>query len=246
MDKLQRLQKILARAGIASRRAAEKLILAGRVSINGEVTRQLGAKADPTSAVILVDGRKVPPPAAPIVLALHKPAGYLTTCQDERARRTVMALVPTVPGLHPIGRLDYATGGLLLLTNDGELTLAITHPSYKISKAYLATVTGIPSTAALERLRTGIALADGLTAPAIVQMIRSSGNQAVIAITIWEGRNRQVRRMFEAIAHPVRQLVRVAIGPIALGNLRPGQWRNLIPHEVKLLRNPPSMRETLP
>lgn len=194
-------------------------------------------KVDPETDRILVDGRPLPAAPERVTIALHKPSGYVTTTRDERGRRTVMELVPAVPGLHPVGRLDYATEGLLLLTNDGALTLAITHPRHQVEKTYLATVEGVPDEADLRALRTGIELADGRTAPARVELERRVAGGAVVRITLHEGRNRQVRRMFEAIGHPVRRLVRVAIGPIRLGDLKPGHWRPLSPDEVEWLRN---------
>ena len=245
MGKPERLQKILARAGIASRRGSEELITAGRVSVNGQVAT-LGASADSECDEIAVDGKPLAERPDLVAIALHKPSGYVTTTRDERGRRTVMELVPQVAGLHPAGRLDYATEGLLLLTNDGELTLAITHPRHQVEKTYLATVEGVPDEAALRVLRTGVSLDDGRTAPAQATLKSRGAAGAVVSITVHEGRNPQVRRMLETIGFPVRRLVRVAIGQIRLGDLKPGQWRSLSPSEVEWLRKAAPSAETPP
>ena len=233
----ERLQKILSRAGVASRRAAEELIQQGRVTVNGKPA-ELGSSADPAADQIEVDGKPLPARPRPVVLALHKPSGYITSRDDERGRRTVMELVPVIPGLHPVGRLDYMTEGLLLLTNDGDLTIAVTHPSHSVDKLYLATVVGVPDVKTLDRLESGIELDDGRTAPAKARLEAEIPGGAVVALEIHEGRNRQVRRMFEALGHPVRRLVRVAVGPIRLGDLKTGQWRELTEDEVEWLRQP--------
>lgn len=235
MSTPQRLQKILASAGVASRRHSETLILDGRVSVNGQVVRELGAKADLERDRIEVDGRPLPRAAGPLYLALHKPQGYVTTVKDPRRRRTVMDLVSPVPGLHPVGRLDYDTTGLLLLTTDGEFTLAMTHPRFGVAKTYHAVLGGRPSELALQKLREGITLDDGPTQPAEVIRLGHEGSTTAVQITLHEGRNRQVRRMFEAIGHPVRRLKRVGLGPITLGNLAPGEVRPLSPEEVEAL-----------
>lgn len=236
MARAERLQKILSRAGVASRRAAEELIAAGRVTINGKVAT-LGESADPDADSIAVDGKPLPTVIERVAIALHKPSGYVTTTRDERGRRTVMELVPPIPGLHPVGRLDYSTEGLLLLTNDGALTLAITHPRHEVEKTYLATVEGVPDQAALRTLREGVDLEDGRTAPAQAKLTRRVGGNAILSITVHEGRNRQVRRMLEAVGHPALRLTRVAIGPIRLGDLKTGHWRSLSPDEVEWLRS---------
>lgn len=235
MSTPQRLQKLLASAGVASRRHSEALILDGRVKVNGKVVRELGTKADPTRDRIEVDDRPIQLPNERIYLVLHKPQGYVTTVKDPRRRRTVMDLVPEVPGLHPVGRLDYDTTGVLLLTNDGEFTLAMTHPRYGLPKTYHATVRGRPSELALQKLREGVVLEDGPTQPAEVIRLGHEGGCTHVQITIHEGRNRQVRRMFEAIGHPVLRLKRTALGPVTLGHLAPGQIRPLSPEEVATL-----------
>ncbi len=233
MASLQRLQKILSRAGVASRRAAEELITAGRVTVNDRIAT-LGASADPETDRIAVDGAPISFPER-VAIALHKPSGYVTTVKDDRGRRTVMDLVPPAAGLHPVGRLDYATEGLLLLTNDGALTLALTHPRHEVDKTYLATVVGVPDQADLERLSSGIQLEDGRTAPAEARLEGTAPGGAIVSLVLHEGRNRQVRRMLEAVGHPVRRLVRTAIGPVRLGDLQPGRWRALSPDEVEWL-----------
>jgi len=235
MSTPQRLQKLLASAGIASRRHSEELILDGRVAVNGKVVRELGTKADPMRDRIEVDGRPLPKPSEKVYLVLHKPQGYVTTVKDPRRRRTVMDLVPEVPGMHPVGRLDYDTSGVLLMTNDGDFTLAMTHPRFGLPKTYHATLRGRPSELALQKLREGIVLEDGPTQPAEVIRLGHEGGSTQVQITIHEGRNRQVRRMFEAIGHPVLRLKRVGVGPVKLGDLAPGQVRPLGPDEVETL-----------
>lgn len=200
------------------------------MAVNGEVVSLLGTRVDPARDVVTVDGVPITHPAKRTVM-LHKPAGYLTTRQDPRARDTVMALVPDIPGLHPVGRLDKDTTGLLLLTNDGDLTYALTHPKHHVEKTYHAWVQGVPSQRALTQLRRGILLEDGLTAPAQVRLLRSEAGRSLLEIIIHEGRKRQVRRMCEAVGHPVVALSRQRIGPLRLGDLREGEWRDLTDEE---------------
>jgi 23S rRNA pseudouridine2605 synthase len=221
---------VLSRAGLGSRRVCEDLIADGRVTVDGTVA-ELGRRVDPTVQRIAVDG--VPVPAAPglVHYLLNKPAGVVTTAADPQGRPTVVSLVPDDPRVFPVGRLDRATEGLLVLTNDGELAQLLTHPSHGVAKEYLAEVDGIPSPGALRRLREGVELDDGLTAPAIVGM----ASPGIVRIVIHEGRNRQVRRMCQAVGHPVRRLVRTRIGPVADRSLKPGAWRPLTPAEVRSL-----------
>ncbi|MEA3076834.1 MAG: rRNA synthase [Actinomycetota bacterium] len=226
-----RLQKVLARTGLASRRACEELIAEGRVTVNGEVAI-LGRRVDPATDLIEVDGGLVPVAPGLVYYLLNKPAGVVTTAADTHGRPTVVDLVPTEPRVFPVGRLDAETEGLLILTNDGALTHRLTHPSFGVEKEYVVEVSGgSPSPAALRRLREGVDLGDGEppTAPARVASI----DPAVIRITIHEGRNRQVRRMCEAVGHPVVRLVRTRIGPIADRRLKPGEWRVLEAKEVR-------------
>lgn len=194
----------------------------------------LGLRVDPRQDDIRVDGVPLTRPAKRTLL-LHKPAGCLTTRRDPHARDTVMALVPPIPGLHPVGRLDKDTTGLLLLTNDGDLTYALTHPRHHVEKTYRARVAGIPSPGTLTRLRRGLLLDDGPTAPAAARLVTREGADAIVELTIHEGRKRQVRRMLQAVGHPVLALARLRIGPLALGDLPEGQWREVTPGELREL-----------
>lgn len=226
-----RLAKYLARAGVASRRASEGIVRAGRVTVDGETV------TDPARDVTLangvaVDGRTVSQRDERTVLVLNKPAGVVSTARDPQGRPTVVSLVPPSPRLYPVGRLDADTTGLILLTNDGALAHRLTHPSFEVEKTYRATVADPPvREAAVQRLRRGVELEDGVTAPARVRRLAPD----LLELTIHEGRKRQVRRMCEAVGHPVTQLERVAIGPLTLGTLRPGSYRRLAPDEVEAL-----------
>lgn len=235
----ERLQKVLSRAGVASRRAAETLIVEGRVQVNGHTVRELGSKADPDNDEIKVDGRRVKFGARRRYILLYKPRGYVTTRSDPQQRRTVMDLVKGVPDyLYPVGRLDYDTEGLLILTNDGDLAAALTHPRHGVERTYEARVAGLPDEDALDRLRRGIPLDGHRTEPARAELLKPGrrDDTAVVQLTITEGRNRQVRRMLEAIGHPVDRLARTRIGPIADPALKPGYWRDLTPREVASLQ----------
>lgn len=218
----ERLQKVLAATGWGSRRTCEELIAAGRVTVNGAVA-ELGRRVDPTTDLIEVDGAVVGSKPGLVYYLLNKPTGVVTTAKDTHDRRTVLELVPTEPRVFPVGRLDLETEGLLLLTNDGELAHRITHPSHGVEKEYLAHVQGRLSNGELRRLRDGVELDDGITAPAQA----SQPSPGVLRLVIHEGRNRQVRRMCEAVGHPVLRLVRTRIGPISDRHLRPGDWREL-------------------
>ncbi len=221
---------MLARAGLGSRRVCEDLIADGRVTVDGDVA-DLGRRVDPASQRLAVDG--IPVAAAPglVHYLLNKPAGVVTTASDPQGRPTVVTLVPDDPRVFPVGRLDRATEGLLVLTNDGELAQLLTHPSHGVEKEYLAEVDGVPSPGALRQLREGVPLDDGLTAPAVVGVV----SPGLIRIVIHEGRNRQVRRMCQAVGHPVRRLVRTRIGPVSDRSLKPGTWRSLTTDEVRSL-----------
>ena|SRR5947207_6345138 len=236
---LERLQKVLAHAGIGSRRHCEELIEAGVVTINGRVAT-LGDKVDPESDRIEVEGVPVGTRAGLVHYLLNKPAGVVTSAGDPHGRVSVTDLVPDEPRVYPVGRLDQDTEGLLLLTNDGDLTHRLTHPSFGVEKEYVAEVNGRPSRGTLRQLRQGIQLDDGMTAPAKATLVEPS----VLRITIHEGRNRQVRRMCEAIGHPVIRLVRTRIGPIADRRLAPGEWRLLTTDEVRALARAASERAT--
>ena len=241
-----RLQKILAQAGVASRRAAEKLMAEGRVSVNGKTIFELGTKADPARDDVRVDGRRIKSAERPRYILLNKPRGYVTTRSDEKRRRTVLDLLDGVREyVYPVGRLDYDTEGLLILTNDGELAAQLTHPKHGVERTYEARVAGMPDERALEKLRKGVPLDGRRTRPADVLLLNSGRRDAdgVVLITIREGRNRQVRRMLEAVGHPVDRLKRTRIGPIGDRRLPVGAWRELSPAEVATLRKHVS-RET--
>ncbi|HZU78741.1 MAG TPA: pseudouridine synthase [Acidimicrobiales bacterium] len=226
----ERLQKVLARAGYGSRRACEELIESGRVTVNGDVA-VLGRRVDTTEDRVAVDGAPVPLLPGLVHYLLNKPRGVITTADDPQGRPTVVSFVPEQPRVFPVGRLDADTEGLLVLTNDGELAQRLTHPSFGVDKEYLAEVEGKPGPAALRTLREGVELADGRTAPATVGVL----GPGVLRIVIHEGRNRQVRRMCDAVGHPVRRLVRTRIGPLTDASLAPGEWRPLTPAEVRAL-----------
>ncbi len=237
-----RLQKLISTAGVASRRAAEELIREGRVSINGEIVRTLGTKADPAADDVRVDGRRLRFDARPRYILLNKPKGYVTTRRDPEGRRTVMDLLHGVrESVYPVGRLDYDSEGLLLLTSDGDLAARLMHPRHAVERVYESIVTGDPDESALEALRRGVFLDGERTAPAQVRRLGTIGKgrqqTTKLMITLREGRNRQVRRMCAAVGHPVRHLSRVRMGPIRLGDLRTGQWRDLSPAEVAKLTN---------
>jgi 23S rRNA pseudouridine2605 synthase len=230
-----RLQRFLARAGVASRRGSENLMTAGRVSVNGVAVTELGARVDPLTDTVEVDGRVVNLASESTYLVLNKPTGYVTTMSDPQGRSTVAELVPSDPaGLFPVGRLDRDTTGLLLFTTDGDLAYRLLHPRFHVEKVYLATVEGRPSREVLAKLAGGVELEDGVTAPARLRMI-DAGPPAQVEIAIREGRKRQVRRMFVAIGHPVLSLHRESFGPILLGDLSPGEYRHLGAEEVSAL-----------
>ena len=235
---MERLQKILAGAGVASRRKCEELILSGHVQVNGETVNTLGAKADPAVDVITVNGKRIKGETKLYVM-LNKPKGVITSAKDPQGRKIVSDFLPGIKErVYPVGRLDYDTEGLLLLTNDGEFANLLTHPSHHVPKTYLATVKGVPHGTELEKLQKGIKLEDGMTAPAEVEYhdVDTDKNQATITITIYEGRNRQVRRMFEAISHPVVRLKRIKFGELGLQQLQRGKYRHLTEKEIKELR----------
>jgi pseudouridine synthase len=262
----QRLQKVLSQAGVASRRAAERLIAEGRVTLNGTTVREMGTKADADRDDIRVDGRRLHAPERKRYILLNKPSGYVSTRSDPQRRPTVIDLLVGVREyVYPVGRLDYDTEGLLLLTNDGDLAARLTHPRHGIERSYEARVAGLPSVEAVRQLRDGIPLDGRRTLPADVTVLNPSGASkgagtsrdgasrkgdvrtrrdegpvrktiGVVQITIREGRNRQVRRMLEAVGHPVRELTRTRIGPLTDRRLKVGSWRDLTPEEVTTLR----------
>lgn len=240
-----RLQRFLARAGAASRRGSEDLMTAGRVRVNDVVVTELGAKVDPAVDRVTVDGVSVTIADAPVYLALHKPAGVVTTMSDPQGRPTVASFVPVKdhPGLFPVGRLDFDTTGLLLFTTDGEIAHRLLHPSRHVEKVYRALVDGRTTEAELDRLRDGVALDDGVTAPARVKVLRSSGATTYVEIALREGRKRQVRRMFSKVGHPVLELHRVSFGPVTVEGLIRGSWRYLRPDEITALREAVGMAD---
>ncbi len=236
MPQGERLQKLLARAGLGSRRACEELLRQGRVTVNGEVAR-LGQSADPATDLIAVDGRPLAARAQPRYVVLHKPAGVVCTVHDPQGRATVLDLVQAPGRLYPVGRLDYDSEGLLLLTDDGELAYRLTHPRYEVEKEYHVLVQGRPDAVALRRWRQGRVLAGERPAPARVEELRPEGDDTWLRVVIHEGRKRQVRLTAEALGHPVRRLVRVRLDGLRLGNLAAGQWRALSAAEVETLRH---------
>ncbi len=226
----ERLQKVLARVGLGSRRVCEDLIAEGRVTVNGEVA-ELGRRVEADHDLVEVDGAPIGVKPGLVHYLLNKPAGVVTTAADPQGRPTVVELVPAEPRVFSVGRLDLDTEGLLLLTNDGELANRIAHPSGGVDKEYLAEVSGRPSRGVLRTLREGVELDDGRTAPAQAALVAPT----LVRLTIHEGRNRQVRRMLEAVGHPVERLIRTRIGPLADRQLAPGTWRTLTGDELRAL-----------
>jgi 23S rRNA pseudouridine2605 synthase len=227
-----RLQKFLAQAGVCSRRAAEELIRQCRVEVNGE-RAELGRSVDPLKDSIRLDGKPVFLQTQRIILALNKPCNCVTTASDPQGRRTVLDFLPDLGvRIFPVGRLDYDAEGLLLLTNDGELANRLLHPRYGISKVYDVKIKGHPDKKAIEQLRSGVRIEEGVTAPTGVEIIRELPSSAWLRITLHQGWNRQIKRMGEAVGHPVLKIRRISYGPVCLGRLRPGQYRLLRPDEI--------------
>lgn len=231
----ERLQKILARAGLASRRAAEGLVADGRVTVNGSVVREPGSKADPLRDEIRVDGQVLQRPRGHVYLALYKPRGFVSTRRDPEGRPTVMQLVPPVPGLFPVGRLDTPTEGLLLLTNDGDFAERATHPRYEVPRVYHAKVHRVPEPATLERLKRGVVV-EGERLCADGVRVLEAGANAWLEVRLHEGKRHEVRRLLEAVGHKVSKLKRVAYGPVTLKGLATGAYRELTSDEVRRLR----------
>jgi 23S rRNA pseudouridine2605 synthase len=234
-----RLQKVLAQAGIGSRRACEALIGEGRVEVNSEVVTEQGRRVDPERDVIRVDGARIPPPRRHLYLALNKPRGVVVTMDDPEGRRTVADVLAEGASrslkkerLFHVGRLDTDSEGLLILTNDGDFAHKLAHPSYQVPKTYIVEVTGVVGPQTLRRLRRGITLEDGPVRPTSVKIVSSAGEKSLLKITLQEGRNRIVRRTMEAVGHPVRRLSRIGIGPVRLGNLQTGEHRELTVEEL--------------
>jgi 23S rRNA pseudouridine2605 synthase len=230
----ERIQKVLARAGVASRRAVEEMIVRGRIRVNGGRV-ELGMRIDPSKDLVEIDGSRVPLQAELAYYLVNKPVGVVTTASDEQDRETVLDLIEVERRVYPVGRLDIESEGAVLLTNDGELALRLTHPRYGVGKTYLVEVGGGVKEKTVRTLARGVELSDGMTAPAQTRLVERSPRATLIEISLTEGRNRQIRRMFEAVGHPVQRLVRTAIGPLMLGRLKPGTYRKLRLEEVRNL-----------
>ncbi len=235
-DGLVRLQKLLAQSGVASRRRCEELMLAGLVEVDGEVVTRLGTKVDPRTAVVRVEGRRLPPVSPNVYLALNKPRGVVSTMSDPEGRRTLSDLVADRPErLFHVGRLDTDTSGLLILTNDGDFAQRLAHPSYEVDKTYVAEVTGDVSKATLRALREGVTLDDGPVTVSAAKMVQRGSGRTIVELVIHEGRNRIVRRLLDHVGHPVTRLTRTQIGPVKLAQLKSGELRDLTNEELGLL-----------
>ena len=236
MAELLRLQKYIASCGVASRRAAEEMILAGRVRVNQKTISELGTKVDPDRDRVYVDGKPIRPDAKKYYIMLNKPVGYITTAKDQFERKTVLDLVQDLDvRLYPVGRLDYDSEGLIFLTNDGDFTYFLTHPGNGVKKKYQVVVSGMVDIDTVWQLRKGVELDGRMTAPARVEITKQQERTTELTFVIGEGRNRQIRRMCEAVGHEVIRLRRIAVGNVVLGNLPKGKWRHLTPGELQLL-----------
>ncbi|MDD2443740.1 MAG: pseudouridine synthase [Desulfotomaculaceae bacterium] len=234
---MERLQKVMARAGVASRRRCEEMIAAGMVKVNGKVVAALGTKVDPARDKIQVGGKTLFLTPRKYYILMYKPRGYVSTLSDEKGRKKVTDLLVGVPGrVYPVGRLDYDSEGLLLLTNDGDMAYALTHPKHHVRKTYLVRVKGLPAWEKLEQMTGGLVLEDGPTAPAAVRLAGEREGNALLEITISEGRNRQIRRMCEHIGHPVLRLKRTRFANLSIEGLKPGQCCHLTGEEVDKLK----------
>ena len=236
-ESAERLQKILAHAGVASRRKSEELILQGRVSVNGRVVTKLGTKVNPIRDEIRVDGQLVKARTSHVYIMLNKPKGVLSTMEDDRGRQALGDLIATTERLYPVGRLAVSSQGLVLLTNDGELANLLTHPRYRHDKEYRVLVNGSVSLETEAAWERGVMLEGQLTAPAVVDVLRKEKHSTLLRIVMHEGRKRQIRRVAELLGHPVRELTRVRLGPLSLGTLPEGQWRHLASKEVAALES---------
>lgn len=234
---LVRLQKVLAEAGIASRRKAEDLIRDGRVTVNGEVIRTLGERVDPSRDRIRVNGRPIPPLPEKVYYLLYKPPGVITSLKDPEGRPTIKELTPGIKTkVFPVGRLDYDAEGLLLLTNDGEVAMRLAHPRYQVARTYLVKVKGVLSRADMKRLVDGIPLDDGMSPPMQVIPLKMLRKNSWLQVVVHEGRNRVIKRTFAAIHHPVLRLKRIGFGPLTIAGMRPGACRALLPEEIEKLK----------
>lgn len=233
----ERLQKYMAECGIASRRKSEELILKGKVKINGVIITEIGSKIDPKKDIVEFQGKKITPCRQKTYIALNKPVGYVSTCKDEKGRKTVIDLINIKKRIFNIGRLDYDTSGLLLMTDDGEIYNKVIHPRQSVNKEYIADLCGTPSYENIKKFCSGVDIGGYVTAPAELDIIKSCKNTSKVLIKIHEGKNRQIRKMCKAINHPVIKLKRIAVGNIKLGSLNEGKWRYLTCEEVKYLKN---------
>lgn len=233
----ERLQKYMAECGIASRRKSEELISEGKVKVNGVIITEIGSKIVPSTDSVEFENRKIIPPQRRTYIILNKPTGYVSTCKDEKGRKTVIDLIDVNERIFSIGRLDYDTSGLLLFTDDGEIYNKVIHPRQSVDKEYIAEIYGIPSSEDIKKFCSGIDIGGYITAPAEFKIIKSDENISKVLIKIHEGKNRQIRRMCKAIDHPVIKLKRIAVGNIRLDNLKEGKWRYLSEEEVNYLKN---------
>lgn len=231
----ERLQKYIARCGAASRRGAEEMIFSGRVKVNGVKVEKIVTVDE--KDVIELDGRIIKPEKREVYLILNKPVGVITSSNDQFGRKTVLDLIDIKERVYPVGRLDYDTSGLLILTNDGDAANRIMHPSHKTDKVYIAEVLGVPSNEEIETFKRGLKIEDYITSPAGIRIIETKKDRSTLEITIHEGKNRQVRKMCDAIGHPVIRLKRVAVGRLLLGNLSEGQWRYLTDKEIAYIKS---------
>ena len=232
----ERLQKYIARCGVTSRRKAEELITNGSVKVNGTVITELGTKIDPDNDVVTVDNKKISESGSFTYIKLYKPEGYVTTVKDQFGRKTVIDLIQIKDRIYPIGRLDYNTSGLLLLTNDGDLANKLMHPKYHIYKTYMAEVDGHISDETITMLKNGVKIEDYKTAPARVKLIKHSGSTSTVQVSIYEGKNRQVRKMLDSVGHNVLSLKRISFGKINLDDLKPGTWAYLNNEEINFIK----------
>jgi pseudouridine synthase len=236
-DATERLQKVLAHAGVASRRKSEELIRQGRVTVNGQVVTELGTKVNPTRDEVRVDGQRIRVATSHVYVLLNKPRGVLSVMEDARGRRALGDLISAPVRLYPVGRLDASSEGLILLTDDGELANLLTHPRYRSDKEYRVLVNGLPSDKTLESWRRGVLLDGKLTVSARVDVVKQQQDATLLRIVMREGRKRQIRRVASLLGHPVRELKRVRLGPLRLGNLAVGQWRYLTASEIGRLES---------
>lgn len=234
---IERLQKFMAKCGIASRRSCEELISEGKVKVNGNIVTELGCKVDEDKDLVEYRGKVVKPESRKVYIALNKPTGYVSTVKDEKKRKTIIDLVSVEERIYPIGRLDYDSSGLILLTNDGEIYNKVIHPRQKIDKIYMALLKGIPDIEDVNNFCNGIDIGGYITAEAKFEVIRVNKGNATVKIVIHEGKNRQIRKMCDVIQHPVLDLKRISIGKIELGKLKSGEWRHLQDNEIDYLKN---------